>query len=89
MKGYKLQQTRCTSSSLSHSLSHTITEIVLQYYNTIHSRITMFSFYREITLGKYHESPNTMGSQNVGQQTSLKLLSKDSPPHPPVGTSVH
>ena len=31
MKGYNLQQTRCTSSSL----SHIITSIILQYYNTL------------------------------------------------------
>ena len=70
MKGYNLQQTRFTSSSLSHSLSHTIIEIVLQCYNTIHNCITMLSFYRVITMGKYYMSPNTMGLQTIGQQTS-------------------
>ena len=35
IKGYNLQQPCYTSSSLSHILSHTITKIVLQCYNTI------------------------------------------------------
>ena len=75
MKGCNLQQPRCTSSSLSHSLSHTITDIVLQCFNTVHSRITMISFYMGITMGKYRGSPNTMGPQAVSQQTSQKILS--------------
>ena len=70
MKVYNLHQIHCISSSLSHSLSHTITQIVLQCYNTIHIHITMLSFYRGITMVKYYESPNTMGPQIVGQQTS-------------------
>ena len=72
MKGYNLQQPRYTSSSHSHTVSHTIIEIVLQCYNTIHSHITMLSFYRGITMRKCYRSPNTMGSQTVGQQTSQK-----------------
>ena len=55
-KGYNLQQPRHTSSSVSHSLSHIITKIVLQYYNTMHNRITMLSFYRGAT--QYHGSAN-------------------------------
>jgi len=36
VKGYNLQQTRCTSSSPSHGLSHTITEndFTMLRYNT-------------------------------------------------------
>ena len=53
MIGYNLQQPRCTSSSL----SHTITKIVLQCCNKIHNRITIISFYRRITMEKYHSHP--------------------------------
>ena len=82
VKGYNLQQPHYTSSSLSHSLSHTIKEIVLQCYNTIHNRITIPSFYRGIIMGKYDRSPNTMGPQTVGQQTSQKFLLGASPLNP-------
>ena len=50
MKGYNLQQINCTYSSLSHNLSHTIIEIILQCYNTIHNCNTILSFYRGITV---------------------------------------
>ena len=66
--------------TLSQSLSHnhkdqfynaTIQYIaVLQCYNTIHSHITMLSFYMGITMGKYHGSPNTMGMQTIRQYSS-------------------
>ena len=51
MKGYNLQEPYYTSSSHSYSLSHTITEIVLQWYNTINNSITILSFYRGIIMG--------------------------------------
>ena len=57
MTGYNLQQYRFTSSSRSHSLSHTITQIVYNatiQYKTIHSRIIMLFFYRGNTMGKYY-----------------------------------
>ena len=86
MKGYNLQQPYCTSFSLSHGLSHTITLIVLQCYNTIQNCITILSFYKGITMGKYHGSPNTMGLQTIGKQTSQKFLSGCRwPPQPPLG----
>ena len=39
---------------LSHNLSHTITKIILQWYNTINNSITILSFYKGITMGKDH-----------------------------------
>ena len=64
MKGYNLQQNCCTSSSRSHSLSHTITEIV---YNTIQyhtqSCYNAFFYRGKNTMGKYYGQPNTMGLQ--------------------------
>ena len=81
MKGYNLQQPHCTSSSHSHSLSHTVTEIVLQCYNTIHNHFAMPSFYNENTMGKYHRFPKYHGkipwvhkSPIIYQVMTLKLL---------------
>ena len=58
MKGYNLQQPRYTSSSLSHSLSHTITYInftMLEYNTQLYYNAFIF------TMGKYHRMPKTMG----------------------------
>ena len=47
--------------TLSQSLSHNHRDHFSQCYNTIHSRITMPSFYKGNTMGKYHGMPKTMG----------------------------
>ena len=49
----------------------------------------MLSFYKGITMGKYYGSPNTMGPQTIGQQTSQIFISGASPPYPPAEGNGH
>ena len=65
--------------TLSQSLSHNHRDC-LQWYNTIHNHIIILSFYRGITMGKYYESPNTMGSQTMANKHPKKFLTGALPP---------
>ena len=74
MKRYNLQQTRCTSSSHSHSISHSITYIVYSdtiQYHTIPSTTILqcFSFIGEIPwkilwLTQYHGSTKLLANKH-------------------------
>ena len=92
MKGYNLQQHRCTSSSCSHSLSHTITKIVYNdtiQYNTIQYSFILqcFSFIGEIPWENTTVNSIPWVRKTVGQQTSQIFLSRASPLNPRISGS--
>ena len=83
MKGYNLHKNRCTSSSSSHSLSHTIIEIVYNYIIPCTTVLQCFSYIWEIPWANTTVNPIPWVCKTVVQQTSQKQFIRVFAPETP------